>query len=91
MLRKPGREIAMTVKLELQPDLEAGLLAAAQARGLSLEAYLQQAIQGHAIDYAALPLKDWEREFEAWVGSFPETPPLSDEAVSRASMYPDRW
>jgi hypothetical protein len=33
----------------------------------------------------------WEEEFDAWVNSFPDTPPLSDEAISRASMYPDRW
>jgi hypothetical protein len=31
------------------------------------------------------------REFEAWVNSFPDTPPLSDEAISRESLYPDRW
>jgi len=29
----------MTVKLELTPDIQAGLLAQAQASGLSLEAY----------------------------------------------------
>jgi len=81
----------MTVKLELQPDLEAGLLAAAQARGLSLETYLAQVIRDHAIDHAALPIEDWEREFDAWVRSFPKTPLLSDEAISRESMYPDRW
>lgn len=81
----------MTVKLELQPDLAAGLLAAAQARGLSLETYLKQVIQDHAIDPAALPIEDWEREFDAWVRSFPKTPLLSDEAISRESMYPDRW
>jgi len=32
----------MTVKLQLGPEVEAGLLAQAQARGLSLEAYLAQ-------------------------------------------------
>ena len=32
----------MTVKLQLKPEVEAGLLAQAQARGLSLEAYLEQ-------------------------------------------------
>jgi hypothetical protein len=35
----------MTVKLELSPDIEAGLLAQAQARGLSLEAYAAQLLQ----------------------------------------------
>ena len=34
----------MTVKLELTPDIQAGLLAQAQARGLSLEAYAEQVL-----------------------------------------------
>jgi hypothetical protein len=35
----------VTVKLELKPDIEAALLAQAQARGLSLEAYLDQVLR----------------------------------------------
>ncbi len=35
----------MTVKLDLKPEIEAGLLARATARGLSLEAYLDQVLQ----------------------------------------------
>ena len=35
----------MTVKLELPPEIEAGLLAQAQARGLSLEVYAAQLLQ----------------------------------------------
>jgi Arc/MetJ-type ribon-helix-helix transcriptional regulator len=31
------------------------------------------------------------REFVEWARSHPHTPPLSDEAVSRASLNPDRW
>ena len=81
----------MNVKLELNPELEADLLAAARARGLPLETYLEQVIQEHGINHSASPAEDWEKEFDAWVDSFPETPLLSDEAVSRASMYPDRW
>ena len=29
------------------------------------------------------------RAFLEWAESFPDTPPLSDDAISRASMYPD--
>ena len=39
----------MTVKLDLKPELEAGLLAQAHARGLSLEAYLDQVLQNAAV------------------------------------------
>ena len=31
------------------------------------------------------------RAFVDWAKSHRDTPPLSDEAVSRAGMYPDRW
>jgi hypothetical protein len=34
----------MTVKLDLTPDVQAGLLAQAQASGLSLEAYAEQVL-----------------------------------------------
>jgi hypothetical protein len=33
----------------------------------------------------------WEADFQEWLNGIPETPPLSDEAISRASLYPDRW
>jgi hypothetical protein len=35
----------MTVRLELAPDAQAGLLAQARASGLSLEAYLEQVLR----------------------------------------------
>ena len=37
--------MATTVTLELRPEVEAGLLAQAQASGLSLEAYVEQVLQ----------------------------------------------
>src|SRR5438874_10429023 len=35
----------MTMKVELAPDVQAGLLAQAQANGLSLEAYVEQVLR----------------------------------------------
>lgn len=83
----------MTVTLNIPKEIEAGLAAQARARGLTLETYLQQMIQaqGNATDASALSPEEWARELEAWAESFPNTPVLSDEAISRASMYPDRW
>jgi hypothetical protein len=83
----------MTVTLDIPKEIEAGLVAQARTRGLTLEAYLQQMIQaqGRAMDTSALSAEEWVHELEAWVESFPNTPVLSDEAISRASMYPDRW
>jgi hypothetical protein len=34
--------------------------------------------------------RDWEREFDTWIESFPDTAPLPDEALSRENLYPDR-
>jgi hypothetical protein len=81
----------MSLTLKLKPEIQAGLLAEAQARGLSLEEYLEQLVLNNTVSVPAVSTGKWEEEFEAWVMSFPETSPLSDEAVSRESMYPDRW
>ena len=35
--------------------------------------------------------KEKAREFVEWAKNHPSTPPLSDEAISRASLNPDRW
>lgn len=43
--RKVKREaLAMTMKLELTPELQAGLLVQAQRNGVSLEAYARQVL-----------------------------------------------
>jgi hypothetical protein len=66
----------MTVKLDLTPEVEAGLLAQAHARGLSLEAYLDQVLQNAAIPkrpagrkslaqlFAQSPFKSLDLKFE---------------------------
>ena len=84
----------MTVKLELTPDIEAGLMAQAQASGLSLEAYLEKMLreQGESAATPTLaPAEEWTRTFETWADSFPDTALIPDEALRRENMYPDRW
>jgi len=87
----------MTLTLELSPEREAALKAHAQARGMSVEEWLLELTKptGPA---AARSLQDeltpeeWVRQFNAWVeGHDRTTPPLSDEAISRESIYPDRF
>jgi len=80
----------MSVTIELQPDLEADLLALAASRGMSLEEYVlatvAQTVRPHQT-------KSPQERAQAWVQSakqFPVTPPLPDEAISRESIYPDR-
>jgi hypothetical protein len=37
-----------------------------------------------------LSAEEWEREFDTWIESFPDTAPLPDEALRRDNLYPDR-
>ena len=84
----------MSVTLNLNPDVEKGLVTLAQQRGVSLTDYLQDIAAREA---SRLPLnvistgEERANAFLEWADSFPDTPALSDEAISRASMYPDRW
>ncbi len=79
----------MTVTLELSPELEAGLAALAHARGMPLEAYLRAVLEQLASPGAGASMTSEQRAagFEQWVDSFPETPVLSDGALSRDAIY----
>jgi hypothetical protein len=82
----------MTVTLNLKPEVEAGLLAQAQANGMTLEEYLLSMVEGAALSATA---KSWSPEecaaaYEAWSAGHQPTPELSDHAVTRESMYEGR-
>ena len=86
----------MTVTLELPPETEAALKAQAQARGLSVERWLLELCEQHVQPGSIAHLqktnpKEWMRQFRAWAeGHNRTTPLLSDEAIGRESIYPDR-
>jgi hypothetical protein len=85
----------MTVTLNLPPEKEAAFEAQARARGLSLEQWMlelaEQSVQPVSIAHLQrTDPQEWARHFDAWVDSHdPNTPVLSDEAMSRESIYPD--
>jgi len=81
----------MTVTLNLKPEVEAGLVAQAQANGMTLEQYLLSVVEGAALSTSQKILSPEERAtaFEAWSASHRPTPDLSDYAVSRESIYDD--
>jgi hypothetical protein len=85
----------MTVTLNLPPQKEAVFKARARARGLSLEQWMlelaEQSVQSVSIAHLQRTnSQEWARYFDAWVDSHdPDTPVLSDEAMSRESIYPD--
>ncbi len=83
----------MTITLD--PKTEADLRAVAERRHLSVEAYLAEIIAREVAAKSAseapiLTGEEKAREFGAWARSHRPTPLLSDDAVSRTSMYPDR-
>jgi hypothetical protein len=85
----------MTVTLNLPPEKEAAFKAQAQARGLSLEQWMLEIVGQHVQPVSIAHLqktdpKEWARHFDALVDSHnPNTPVLSDEAMSRESIYSD--
>ena len=84
----------MTVTLNLPPEKEAVFKAQARARGLSLEQWILEVADQHVQPASIAHLqktnpKEWARHFDAWVDSHNPDPPLSDEAMSRESIYPD--
>lgn len=86
----------MNVTIELSDEKAAVLKAQAQARGLTVERWLEQIAELYVQPVSIAHLqktnpKEWARQFDAWVDSHdPQTPVLSDEAMSRESIYPDR-
>jgi hypothetical protein len=82
----------MTVTLKFKPEVGAGLLAQAQASGMTVEEYIFSMGEGVVFPAAQNALSPEERAaaFEAWSANHRPTPPLSDYAVSREAMYEGR-
>ncbi len=86
----------MNLTIELSDEKAVALKAQAEARGLTIERWLEllaeQQVQPVSIAHLqkANPA-EWARQFDMWVNSHdPNTPVLSDEAMARDSIYPDR-
>jgi hypothetical protein len=96
-LRQLNKGDVMTVTIKLPRDIEAGLLAQAQAQGLDVSDYIENLVRGQIMARAGgitppadeLSPEEWMREFKAWAHSHDadDLPVLSDEAISRESMY----
>jgi hypothetical protein len=86
----------MNLTIELSDEKAAALKAQAEAHGLTVERWLEQIAEQHVQPASIAHLQktnpaEWARQFDAWADSLdPRTPVLSDEAMSRESIYPDR-
>lgn len=86
----------MNLTIELSDEQAAALRAQAEAQGLTVEQWLRRIADQHVQPTSIAHLqrtdpKEWARQFRAWADSHdPSTPVLSEEAMSRESIYPDR-
>lgn len=81
----------MTVRLELTPDIEAGLLAQARASGLSIEAYAERVLR-ERITTTSSPQSGptaKAKAFEEWARNHSALPILPAEAYRRENLVRD--
>ena len=83
----------MTITLDLPPDVEAKLSAQAEARGLSLHAFLKTVIEaraclaGSAPEGRPLSTEDWEKGLDELLDSLTVPEGVSEEAFHRDNWY----
>ena len=82
----------MTVILNLKPEVEARVVAQAQASGMALEEYLLSVVEGVVMSAAQISLstEEWVAAFRAWAEGHRNSPLLSDYAISREGIYEGR-
>jgi hypothetical protein len=80
------------MSLSLRADIEERLRGLANAQGISLDMFLERIVaeKSGAFSKPRLGADEWWHQFEEWADSFPAAPPISDEGLRRASLYPDR-
>ncbi len=79
----------MTVTIDLLPETEAGLAALAAEQGVSVAEYVRRLVE-HQVPVSQRVVLSPADRASAWrqaANSLPRTPPLSDEAISRESLY----
>lgn len=83
----------MTITLKLKPEIEQQLLNHAAAKGLAVETFLEQLIEAQLIQPQSpseeLSDEEWKSVLDSFINSpsFVGKPLLSDEAISRESLY----
>jgi hypothetical protein len=80
----------MTVTINLKPEVEASLSALAAAQGVDLAQLVERLIENQLA--AMAPPMSIAQRVALWrtIPNLPSRPPLSDEAISRESIYDAR-
>jgi len=84
----------MTIKIELNPEVEAQLIAGAQARGIPVDKYaeslLQDAISLQSEASGQLSVEELHTMLDAIAADSDKLPKLPTTAFTRESFYEDR-
>ena len=84
----------MTIKVELNPETEARLIAEARAEGVPLEKLaerlLREALVANSVPDGALTVDEFRRMLSGMAEGSDELPELATESFSRESFYTDR-
>jgi len=85
------REVSMTIRVELNPEMERQLAAEALARGIALELYaqrlLQEAIAARSKGHARASQEEFRAFLDALASKAPNVPQLRTETFSREMIY----
>jgi hypothetical protein len=81
----------MTIQVELNPEMEALLIAEAQAQGIALEKYaqrlLQEALDSRPRRRSRASQDEFRRFLDALASKAPNAPQLLTETFSRDMIY----
>lgn len=86
----------MTVTIDLKPEVEKRIKQKAAEKGLTVEAFIEAVLVEDVVSQSAKSFQEtataeeWEKALKHWIRNFPPHPQLSDEAISRESIYQER-
>jgi hypothetical protein len=84
----------MSITLDLKPETESHFEVLAAAQNIPVEDYIESVLESlaDASKYRSLTPQQRSKELEHWLGShgYISAPLLTDDAVSRESIYRDR-
>ena len=84
----------MTIQVDLNPEMEARLIAEARSQGVPLEKLaerlLKEALTATSLPHSALTVDEFHRMLEGIAEGSQKLPNLPTESFSRESFYEDR-
>jgi len=84
----------MTIRVDLNPEMEARLVSEARSQGIPLEKLaerlLKEALTANALPHGVLTVEEFHRMLEGMAEGSEKLPNLPTESFSRESFYEDR-